>query len=71
MYKIYNIGNNKPFELTVFIKAIDERVVVKVEKNLPPLQPGKVLETYADINDLIRDVRFKPEEGMCMQIYPK
>jgi UDP-glucuronate 4-epimerase len=67
-YKIYNIGNNKPVTLRSFITAIEGSCGAKaIEKHLP-MQPGDVPITYADIDDLIKDVGFKPvttvEEGI-------
>ena len=67
-YKIYNIGNNKPTELMEFIKELEKALGKKPEYNMLPLQPGDVIETYADIDDLTRDVGFKPsttiQEGL-------
>jgi len=60
-YKIYNIGNNQPVQLMKFIEIIEETLGKKAEKNLLPLQPGDVPATYANIDDLIRDVGFKPD----------
>ncbi len=60
-YKIYNIGNNQPVELLKFIEVIEECLGKKSKKNLLPLQPGDVIETYADVDDLIKDVGFKPQ----------
>jgi UDP-glucuronate 4-epimerase len=59
-YKLYNIGNNKPVELMKFIEIIEEKLGKKAIKNLLPIQEGDVPETYADVDDLIRDVDFKP-----------
>jgi UDP-glucuronate 4-epimerase len=59
-YRLYNIGNNKPVELMKFIEIIEEKIGKKAVKNLLPLQEGDVPETYADVDDLIRDVDFKP-----------
>ncbi|MGA9381210.1 MAG: NAD-dependent epimerase [Phormidium sp.] len=59
-YKIYNIGNNQPVELIRFIEVLEDCLGIKAEKNLLPLQPGDVLATYADIEDLAKDVDFKP-----------
>lgn len=67
-YKLYNIGNNNPVELMHFIEALEDRLGKKAEKNLLPIQPGDVPATYADVDDLVRDVGFKPstsvEEGI-------
>ena len=68
-YRIYNIGSNNPVELSRFIEIIEERVGKKAEKNLLPLQPGDVPATYANVDDLINDVGYKPsttvEEGIA------
>lgn len=59
-YKVYNIGNNQPVELVKFIETIENCLGMKAEKNLLPIQPGDVPITYADVDDLVRDVGFKP-----------
>jgi UDP-glucuronate 4-epimerase len=59
-YKLYNIGNNNPVELMTFIEVLEECLGVKAVKNLMPMQPGDVPATYADIDDLSKDVGFKP-----------
>ena len=59
-YKIYNIGNNKPVELLHFIEVLETNLGKKAEKNFLPLQDGDVPETYADVEDLMNDVGFKP-----------
>jgi len=59
-YKIYNIGNNNPVELMRFIETLENVLGVKAEKNLLPIQPGDVPATFADVDDLVRDVGFKP-----------
>ncbi len=67
-YKIYNIGNNNPVKLTRFIEVIEEKLGKKAIKEYLPMQPGDVPATYADVDDLMRDVGFKPstsiEEGV-------
>lgn len=66
--RIYNIGNHQPVELMHFIEVLERALGKKAEKKLMPLQPGDVPATYADIDDLTRDVGFKPttsiEEGI-------
>lgn len=59
-YRIYNIGNNNPVELTEFIQILENRLGKKAKRNLLPLQQGDVPATYADIQDLSRDVGFRP-----------
>ena len=60
-YRIFNIGNNNPVELTQFIEAIENALGQKAEKNFMDIQPGDVAETYANIDDLYDAVGFKPE----------
>ena len=59
-YRIYNIGNNNPVELLEFIRILERQLGRKAEMNMLPIQPGDVPATYADIDDLMRDVGFKP-----------
>ena len=63
-YKIYNIGNNQPITLRRFITAIENACGKKAKENLLPMQPGDVPITYADIDELINDVGFKPETSI-------
>jgi len=59
-YKVYNIGNNAPVKLMDFIEAIENKLGKKIEKNFLPLQAGDVPATYADVQDLIDDLGYKP-----------
>lgn len=59
-YKIYNIGNNSPVKLMDFIEAIELRLGKKAKKNFLGLQAGDVPETYADVDDLYKNINFKP-----------
>ena len=59
-YRLYNIGNNKPVELLKFIEVIEEKTGKKAIKNFMSIQDGDVPETYADVDDLMREVDFKP-----------
>ena len=59
-WRIYNIGNNSPVELLEYIGAIEEALGVKAAKELLPLQPGDVPDTYADVDDLVRVFNYKP-----------
>ena len=59
-YRLYNIGNNTSVGLLEFIDALESALGVKAVKEMLPIQPGDVPETYADINDLERAVGFKP-----------
>jgi len=60
-YKIYNIGNSKPVSLMDFIQAIEETLCKKAKMNLLPIQPGDVPATWADVNDLIEDLDYRPD----------
>lgn len=60
-YKIYNIGNNSPVRLMEFVEAIENKLNKIAKKNYMDLQPGDVPETYANVDDLFRDIDFKPE----------
>ena len=59
-YRLYNIGNNSPVELMDLIAAIEKALDRPAELNLLPMQPGDVPATYADVDDLVRDVGFSP-----------
>ena len=59
-YRLYNIGNNQPVELMRYIEVIEQALGRKAEKNLLPMQPGDVPDTFADIDDLERDVGYRP-----------
>jgi len=59
-YKLYNIGNNNPVELMYLINVLEKSLGKVAEKNYLPMQPGDVSKTYADVDDLTRDVGFKP-----------
>ncbi|MDD2898179.1 MAG: NAD-dependent epimerase [Desulfuromonadaceae bacterium] len=71
-YRIYNIGNNNPVELLRFIEVMEECLGKMAVKNYMPIQAGDVPATFADVDDLIRDVGFRPEtsieKGMGMFI---
>jgi UDP-glucuronate 4-epimerase len=59
-WKIYNIGNNKPEELMHVVGLLEQGLGRQAEKRLLPMQPGDVLETFADVDDLMRDIDFRP-----------
>ena len=59
-YRLYNIGNAQPVDLMHYIAVLEERLGRKAEKNLLPLQPGDVPDTWADVEDLARDVGYRP-----------
>lgn len=59
-YRLYNIGNHEPVGLMEFIRQLERTLGKEAQLNLLPMQPGDVLETYADTDDLRRDVGFAP-----------
>ena len=63
-YRIYNIGNHTPVELTAFISVLEEKLGRKAKVELLPLQPGDVLDTYADVDDLFEAVGFRPQTSI-------
>ncbi|NJO77648.1 MAG: NAD-dependent epimerase [Cyanobacteria bacterium RM1_2_2] len=67
-YKLYNIGNNKPVTLIRFIEVIEQALGKEAKKNLLPMQPGDVPITYADVDELVRDVEFKPDTPLELGI---
>lgn len=68
-YRLYNIGSNNPVELLRYIEVLEDCLGKKAIKNLLPLQPGDVPDTYADVDALIEDVDYKPstrvEQGIA------
>lgn len=69
-YKIYNIGNNKPESLLYFVETLEKCLMKEgiihqpAEKELLAMQPGDVYQTYADVDDLVRDFNFKPNTSL-------
>jgi UDP-glucuronate 4-epimerase len=67
-YRVYNIGNNQPVELEEFVRALEAAIGKPAVRELAPMQPGDVVETYADVADLQAAVDFRPdtpiEEGL-------
>ncbi len=61
---MYNIGNNNPVELNTYISALEASMGKVAEKEMLPLQPGDVPDTYADVDDLVRDFDYKPETSV-------
>ena len=59
-YRIYNIGNSKPVELNHYIEVIEQCLGIRAKKNLLPMQPGDVPDTYADVQALIDDTGYQP-----------
>ncbi len=63
-YRIYNIGNNNPVELMHMISVLEDRLGRKAQKRMLPLQAGDVPATWADVDDLTRDVGFRPSTSI-------
>jgi UDP-glucuronate 4-epimerase len=60
-WRVYNIGNQSPVELLKYIEVLEQKLGKTAEKELLPLQPGDVPDTYADVQALVDDVGYKPE----------
>ena len=59
-WRVYNIGNNEPVELLAVVRLLEQAVGREAKRELLPMQPGDVPATYADVDDLMREVGFKP-----------
>ena len=59
-WRLYNVGNNQPVEVNHLVSLIEQALGRKATRELLPMQPGDVPETYADVEDLMRDVGFRP-----------
>ena len=64
-WRIYNIGNSEPVELLHFIELLEEAFGRKAVKNMLPMQPGDVAETFADVGALERDIGFRPRTSLA------
>jgi UDP-glucuronate 4-epimerase len=67
-YRVYNIGNNTPVHLLHFIEALENAIGKKAIKNLLPMQPGDVPDTYADVSDLIAEFDYKPKTPITVGV---
>lgn len=63
-HRIYNIGNNQPVELTTFIQTLEQLLGREAIKEMHPMQPGDVLATWADIDDLQAAIGYRPETSL-------
>jgi UDP-glucuronate 4-epimerase len=59
-YKLYNIGNNSPVQLLYLIETLEKTLGRKANKRMKEMQPGDVPSTFAEVDDLVRDVGFRP-----------
>ena len=60
-WRVYNIGNNSPVELMDYIGALEESLGVEADKEMLPLQDGDVPDTYANVDDLVKEFGYKPD----------
>ena len=60
-WRVYNIGNNKPVDLMDYIEVLEKSLGKIAKKDFLPLQPGDVPDTYADLEDLVNELNYKPE----------
>ena len=67
-YKIYNIGNTQPVNLLDYIEMIEQKLGKTVEKNLKPMQPGDVPDTFADVTQLVEDTGYRPSTPLDVGI---
>ena len=63
-WRVYNIGNNNPVELLDYIEALENSMGIEAEKELLPIQPGDVPDTYADVTDLVKEFDYKPSTSV-------
>ncbi|MCB0517453.1 MAG: NAD-dependent epimerase [Lewinellaceae bacterium] len=68
-FKIYNIGNNNPVPLMDFIETIEKELELTAEKKFMPIQPGDVISTFANVDDLIHDLDYKPNTSVSQGIH--
>jgi UDP-glucuronate 4-epimerase len=62
--KVYNVGNNHPEELTHVVTVLERELGRTAVKEMLPMQPGDVTETFADVTDLMRDTGFRPQTSI-------
>ena len=62
--RVYNVGNNRPEELMDVVALLEKELGRTAVKDMLPMQPGDVTETFADLGDLMRDTGFKPETAI-------
>jgi len=67
-YRVYNIGNNAPVELMEYIRVLEQSLGRKAEMEMLPLQPGDVPDTFADVEDLVRDVDYQPSTQVAVGV---
>ncbi|MBO4899398.1 MAG: SDR family NAD(P)-dependent oxidoreductase [Lachnospiraceae bacterium] len=65
-FKVYNIGNNSPEKLLDFIGILEQKLGLKAVREYLPMQPGDVYQTYADVDELMKDFDFKPATPLAL-----
>ena len=68
LYELYNIGNSKPVKLLDFIEEIEKCTGKEAIKQMLPMQPGDVEQTWADVSGLIKDFSYKPETDISVGV---
>jgi UDP-glucuronate 4-epimerase len=63
-YRVYNIGNNNKEKLLRYIEVLEDCLGIKAEKQMLDMQPGDVPATYADVDDLVRDLNYRPNTSL-------
>ena len=63
-WRLYNIGSNNPVKLGVFIETLENALGRKAKKEMLPMQPGDVPDTFADVESLVDDIGYKPKTGL-------
>jgi UDP-glucuronate 4-epimerase len=63
-WRVYNIGNNSPVELMDYIGALEDALEIKAKKEMLPLQPGDVPDTYADVSNLVEEFNYRPSKNV-------
>jgi UDP-glucuronate 4-epimerase len=63
-YKIYNIGNQRPVELLRYIDVLEQSLGLRAQKNMLPMQPGDLPDTWSDVEALARDVGYRPSTDL-------
>jgi UDP-glucuronate 4-epimerase len=62
--RLYNVGNHRPEELMHLVALLEKQLGRTAVKDMLPMQPGDVTETFADVGDLMRDIGFRPETSI-------
>ena len=63
-YRLYNMGNQRPIDLTYYIEVLENCLSRKAKRNFLPKQPGDMLDTWADVEDLVADVGYRPDTSV-------